>query len=155
MVQSRRRIECSIPQKERGTHAQAGVPPLHHGRRLDGGGKGRPAALAVEFVQRGEQRFAGDHVHVDALGVPVPVLVVKGGLGGVLLGHLVLLGGQLFADDLLGRAPVVARVDGQAGKQVDLFLGDVAVAAGVFLQIILMICFGVVEINERSMLLML
>lgn len=64
---------------------------------LDRAGKAGPAAARVVLVGAGEQRFAGHHVHVDAVAVMVPVLACEGPLGALVLGYTVLLGRQPLA----------------------------------------------------------
>jgi len=112
-------------------HAVAQVLPFHHGRAFDGLCKGRPAAAAFKLIRRGEQRLAGDDVHIDALFELVPELSGKGALRAALLRDAVLLRRQLVTNGLRRGLPVVARIDAQPGEQLHLRPGDVAVAVGV------------------------
>ena len=59
-------------------------------------GETGPAASAIEFVERSEEWFAGDHINVNPWRVIVPVGVVERGLGATFLCHVVLLGRQLL-----------------------------------------------------------
>src|SRR5690606_11830134 len=51
-----------------------------------------PAAAGFEFVGRGEQRFAGDDIDIDARLLVVEQFAGAGALGPALLGDAVLLG---------------------------------------------------------------
>ena len=62
--------------------------------RLEGDREARPAGVAVELADRGEQRLAGHDVDVDAGLLVVPVLVPERRLGAVLLSDPVLLRGK-------------------------------------------------------------
>ena len=57
-------------------------------------GKARPAAAGIEFVDRAEQGFAADDVHINAGFEQVVVFVAEGVFGRAILGNLVLLFGQ-------------------------------------------------------------
>src|SRR5579862_8238245 len=76
----------------RDQHAE--VAPLDHVAWLDHSGEAWPAGVAVELAGRGEQRFAGHDVDVDAGLLVVPVLVPEWRLGAALLRDLVLLRGK-------------------------------------------------------------
>src|SRR2546421_5786126 len=67
------------------------IHPLTDIARLEGFGEAGPPRTRVELVERTEERLAGHDVHVDPCLMVVPVLVVKRGLGSLVLGHLVLL----------------------------------------------------------------
>ena len=86
----------------RAPHPVAHILQLHHGRLLDGLGKGGPAAAALELVRGGKKRLAGDDVHIDALLELVPELIAEGTLRAALLGDAVLLLRQLIPDGFRG-----------------------------------------------------
>src|SRR5579863_1079380 len=75
-------------------YQHAEVAALDHVAGLDRDGEARPAGVAVEFADRGEQRFAGHDVDVDAGLLVIPVLVPERRLGTVLLSDPVLLRGK-------------------------------------------------------------
>ena len=70
-------------------------------------GEARPPGAGVELVGGDEQGFAGNDIHIDAFLLVVPVLVRKGPLGALLLGHLVLERCQLLLDRLIRGSLVV------------------------------------------------
>src|SRR5512147_1227885 len=60
------------------------VASLLHVRLIERLREAGPARPRVELVERGEERLPRDHVHVDAGGVVVPVIVLERPLGGAL-----------------------------------------------------------------------
>src|SRR5436309_3119107 len=70
------------------------VIPLAHVPELARYREARPARPGLLLVERAEDRLARDDVDVDAGPVVVPVLVLKGRLGTLVLRHLVLHGGE-------------------------------------------------------------
>jgi hypothetical protein len=70
--------------------------------------EGGPAGAGLVLVLRAEEGLAADHVDVDPCLVVVPVLVAEGGLGALVLGHLVLHVGQPLAQDVVARLRVLA-----------------------------------------------
>ena len=83
-------------------HAVAEIGLLPHIFFFYRAGEAGPAGAGVELVQRGEERLAGDHIHIDARLLVVPELVVEGGLGAALLGHMKLEGGELLFEIFFG-----------------------------------------------------
>ncbi len=135
-------------------HAMAQVGRLLQHFRRDGPGKGRPAASGLELVCRGKEGLARGDVHVDAPLPALPVGMAEGALGAGELGD-----GPGFAGEpcleLPVRGPGVAgrnqrvcpgRLSGQVAEALE---GDVAVAAGMLLQVVLMIVFGGMERGQR------
>jgi hypothetical protein len=87
-------------------HEELAVLFLHDQRRFQGGVKAGPAGAGIEFILGAEQGLAGDHVHVDALLVVIPVAVAEGGFGRLLLGDPVLEWVEALLDLLLvGASP--------------------------------------------------
>ena len=128
--------------------------------------KAGPAGTGVVLVDRGEERFAGDHVHVDARRLEIVVRVVEWALGAVLLRHLVLDRRQLLAELSVARllkvgiraASAVGCRGGLAAGLVapDLLQARVAAAAfavarvagGAFQPEVLVVVLGGVERGE-------
>ena len=121
-------------------------------------GKARPAAAGIKFVGRAEQGFAADDVHINAGFEQVVVFMTEGVFSRAVLGNLVLLFGQEAFE--FGSAGFFIRcrvkafaLRGGFGFARQRFVGfadiDVAVAVGVFNQIVLMVFLGVVEVFQR------
>ena len=121
-------------------------------------GKARPAAAGIKFVGRAEQGFAADDVHINAGFEQVVVFVAEGVFGRAVLGNLVLLFGQEAFE--FGSAGFFIRcrvkafaLRGGFGFARQRFVGfadvDVAIAVGVFNQVVLMVFLGVVEVFQR------
>ena len=134
----------------RAAHSITQILQLHHGGRFNGLGKGRPAAAAFKLVRRGKERFAGDNVHIDSLLELIPERVAEGTLCAALLRDAVLLLRQLVADGLRRGLLIVARINAQLGEQLHLRPRNMAVAARIFLQIILVVCFSGIVVFQRS-----
>jgi len=83
-------------------HAVAEIGLLLHVLIFQGPGEAGPAGSGVELVQGGEERLAGDHIHIDAWLFVVPELVVEGRLSAALLGYMELQGGQLLLEIFFG-----------------------------------------------------
>ena len=151
-------------------HVEAGIPVFGYGRLFDGLREAGPAAAGIELVLRAEQRLATHHVHIDAGREQVVVLVREGALGAGLLRHPILLGRELRFQVGIGRFLVGSRIKTlvcriacirpHAGlcRIASLFAGqrlvglahiDMAVAVGVFHQVVLMVFLGVIEVLER------
>lgn len=79
-------------------HAELAVDFFDDILGLERSGEARPAGAGLVLVERAEQGLTGDDVHVNAGGMVVPISVLEWRLGAVFLGHLELLGGQLFAE---------------------------------------------------------
>ena len=75
--------------------------------------EGGPSGAGVEFVHRGEERFAGDDVDVEPGFVVIPELVPERRLGRAALGDLVLQGGEPR-----GEGGVLGVLLGHGGKDV-------------------------------------
>ena len=121
-------------------------------------GKARPATAGIEFVGRAEQGFAADNVHVNAGFEQVVVFVAEGVFGRAVLGNLVLLFGQEAFEFGVAGFFICCRVEafalrGGFGFVRQRFVGfadvNVAVAVGVFNQVVLMVFLGVVEVLQR------
>src|SRR6185312_8192244 len=104
-------------------HAVAGVVFFDHVGSLDRFAETRPAAVALEFVERSEQRLARHDVHVQARFTVFVKSVVERSLGRRVLGDAVLQRGQVcerfwrfavFGHDTLR----VGRADRQQGCHV-------------------------------------
>src|SRR5439155_14443009 len=65
---------------------------------LERASEARPSGSRVELVERAEERLAGGDVDVDARLLAVPEGVVERRLGGLVLGHLVLLLGERLVE---------------------------------------------------------
>ena len=63
---------------------------------MQGSSKAGPATAGIKFVQGCKQGLAADNVHVNPLSGFIPVFILKGGFGAVLLGHMVLDFRELF-----------------------------------------------------------
>src|SRR5438067_8367333 len=73
-------------------------------------GETGPAASAVEFIERREERFATDNIDINAGPMIVPILVPKRWLGPALLSDAILFGRQFLFQFLrwrFGRSLVV------------------------------------------------
>ncbi len=77
----------------------------------------------------------------------IPVGVGKGRFGLVVLGHVILQGGELFLNLLRRRLPVTGRRGDVAGGQAEV---HVAIGARVLLQVFLVVLLGRVEIGQRQ-----
>src|SRR5215471_15290058 len=84
-------------------HTKRAVRFFVHVVLVDRFGETRPAAAAVEFVERREKRFAADNIDIDPCLVIVPILVAKRRLGPALLGHAILFGRELLFQIVGGR----------------------------------------------------
>jgi len=62
-------------------HSQGAIGFLDHFFFCDRFGEAGPAAPAIEFIERGEQRFAGDDINVNSGRVIVPIGIIERGLG--------------------------------------------------------------------------
>src|SRR6185437_7612056 len=71
-------------------HARAGVVFLDHVGGFDRLAEARPAAMALELVERGQQRLAGHDVHVQTGRVVIVEFIVERSFGGRFLGHAIL-----------------------------------------------------------------
>ena len=134
----------------RAAHTVTQILQLHHGRLLDGLGKGGPAAAALKLVRGGKERLAGDDIHIDALFKLVPELAREGALRAALLRDAVLLRRQLVPDGLRRGLLIVARVDAQSGKELHLRARDVAVAVRILFEVVLVVFLGGIVILERA-----
>src|SRR5262249_14349803 len=74
-------------------HSKRGVAFLHYAVFRDWLGETGPARATVEFIQRAEERFAGDDIHINPGVVIVPVGVVKRRLCAALTCHVILVFG--------------------------------------------------------------
>ena len=99
----------------RTVHAEGAVGVFDDVRLDQRFGEAGPTGAAIKLVERGEQRFAGDDIDVDAGLVVVPVGVVKGRLRAGLTGNAVLLGGELLLEVVLGRFTCRSGVSGLHG----------------------------------------
>src|SRR2546421_10050546 len=75
-------------------------------------GETGPAAAAIEFIERREERFAADNVDINTGPMIVPILVAKWRLGPALLSDTILFGRQFLFQFLrrrFGRSLVVRR----------------------------------------------
>src|SRR3990170_8850009 len=77
-------------------HEKAPVLPLDDVPGLEGLREARPSRARFELVFRAKKGLPGDYVHVYALLLVVPVLVVKGPLCALLLRHAILKGREPF-----------------------------------------------------------
>ena len=77
-------------------HSQGAIRFLEDFFFRDRFGETGPAASAIEFIERSEERFTGDDIDVNPGRVIVPIGVVEGGLGATILCDVVLLGRQLL-----------------------------------------------------------
>ena len=75
----------------RALHSVGRIALFRYVLRLDRFGEAGPTRAAVEFVQRTEEWFARNDVHVNSRLVIVPVGVVKRRFCAALTGHLVLV----------------------------------------------------------------
>lgn len=121
-------------------------------------GKARPAAAGIEFVGGAEQGFAADDVYINAGFEQMVVFVAEGVFGRAFLGNLVLLFGQEAFEFGSAGFFIRCRVEAFAlrsgfGFARQRFVGfadiDVAVAVGVFNQVVLMVFLGIVEVFQR------
>ena len=63
---------------------------------FEGFGEAGPAAAAIEFIEGGEEGFAGDDVDVDAFFFAVVEFAGEGAFGAAFLGDLLLERGEFF-----------------------------------------------------------
>ena len=121
-------------------------------------GEARPAAAGIEFVGGRKQGFAADDVHINAGFEQVVVFVAECIFGRAVLGNLVLLFGQKAFEFGSARFFIRCCVEAFALRggfafARQRFVGfadiDVAVAVGVFNQVVLMVFLGVVEVLQR------
>ena len=136
-------------------HVVAEIVVFGNGGGINRVGEARPAAAGIEFVGRAEQGFAADDVHINAGFEQVVVFVAEGVFGRAVLGNLVLLFGQETFEFGSTGFFIRCRVEtfalrGGFGFARQRFVGfadvDVAVAVGVFNQVVLMVFLGVVEV---------
>lgn len=73
------------------THAVTSIEQFLHIVRFNWFREARPTAVAVELVQRREQRFTRNDVHIDARLVVIPISIFERPFGSVLLCDLELL----------------------------------------------------------------
>ena len=97
-------------------HSMAIILDLNDGWFLDGLCEGRPAAAALVFICGGEQRLAGDDVHVDSLGEMIPEFILIGIFRPAFLGDGILLRSQRVPDHLRRWLLIVAGINAKAGK---------------------------------------
>ncbi len=84
-------------------HEETGVGPGHYIFVNQGFGERRPPGTGFIFIQRAEQRLAGNYVHIYSGFLIIPVDVVKWRLRTVFLGDLELQGCQPFHQLAFGR----------------------------------------------------
>ena len=133
-------------------HTVAAVVVFGQEVGVDGFGEGRPAAARLKLVGGEEERLAGGDVYIDALAKLCGIFVGVGALRGGLLGDGILevgktgfevgIGGSL--EGFRGRSSV-----GGFGK-LEEGAGDVAIAGGVLVEIVLMVGFGIKEVFQRE-----
>ena len=148
-------------------HVVAGVVVFGDDRTVDRLGEARPAAAGLEFVGRAEERFAADHVHVQARREEVIVFVAEGAFGRAVLRDLIGLRVQLFFQFGSVGLVVFRRVNdrlavgvgfrrrrrgGSGFFQRDVGLADVnvAVAVRVLGEVVLVVFLGFVEVVQRQ-----
>src|SRR5262249_36334041 len=73
-------------------HEMLAIVKLNQIVFLERFGEARPAGSGIEFIERAEERFPGDHVHINARLLIVPVLIMKRRFGSLVLGDFILLG---------------------------------------------------------------
>ena len=116
-------------------------------RGVDGGGEGRPPATGVILARGDEEGSAVGDVYVDAGAKFVVVFVDERPLRRAVLRHFPLQGGQAAAQlGFVGACGLTRAAGGHFAKQRRV---DVAIAVGIFVEVVLMIEFGGIEIDER------
>ncbi len=139
-------------------HVVAEIIVFGNGFCINRAREARPAAAGIIFVGGAEQRFAADNVHINAGFEQMVVFVAEGIFGRAVLGNLVLLFGQGAFEFGVTRFFIRCRVEAFAlrcglGFARQRFVGfadiDVAVAVGVFNQVVLMVFLGIVEVFQR------
>ena len=61
-------------------------------------GKARPPATRIELVGRNKQRLSGGNININAWAMLIPVFIVEGRFGGILLGYCILFRRQFLAE---------------------------------------------------------
>ena len=84
-------------------HSQGAIGFLDDLFSRDRFGEAGPAAAAIEFIERREERFPGYNVNVNTGRMIVPIGVVERWLGPTFLRDVVLLGRQLLLQLRVGR----------------------------------------------------
>jgi len=77
-------------------HRQAPILVLQNVVGLKGFCKAGPPGSGIKLVARAEKRLTGYDVHINSVFFVVPVFIVKGWFGSILLGDLILQGDQFF-----------------------------------------------------------
>ena len=140
-------------------HMVAVVVVLGNGVGADGAGEAGPAAMGIEFVAAAEQGLSADDIDIQAGLEQVVILVAEGAFGITVLGNAVLLVGERAAQGGVvglavgsgikafdGRAATFGRLERLIG-QADV---DVAIAVGVFGEVVLMVGLGGIEVLQRQ-----
>lgn len=114
-------------------------------------GEGRPSTTGVKLVGGEEEGFASGDVYIDARTKLVVVFIGEGTFGGSVLRDLILDFGELRFERICGRTLIfVLRGVGIGfacfGKEGG---SNVAISTRIFVQIILVIILGCIEIAER------
>lgn len=126
----------------RPVHPVAVVGKFHNGRGFNGFRKSGPTTFAFEFVGRRKQGFPGNHIHIDAFFKLIPEFIHKGTFRVIFLGDAVLFICQFVTNRFGGGFLVIAWVNSQLGKKLDLFPGNMTIAGRSLFQKILMVFFG-------------
>ena len=136
------------------THVVAEIVVFGNGGGINRVGKARPSAAGIEFVGRAEQGFAADDVHINAGFEQVVVFMTEGVSVALFWVTGIALRQETFEFGSAGFF-ICCRVETFAlrsgfGFARQRFVGfadvDVAVAVGVFNQVVLMVFLGVVEV---------
>src|SRR5439155_11592011 len=77
-------------------HSQGAIGFLDDFFFRDWFGETRPAAAAVEFIERSEERFTGHNINVNTRRVIVPIGIVERRFGPTLLRDVILLRRELL-----------------------------------------------------------
>ena len=140
-------------------HMVAVVVVFSNGIGADGAGEAGPAAVGVEFVAAAEQGLSADDIDIQAGLEQVVVLVAEGAFGVAFLGNAVLLVGKGAAQGGVVGLAVGGGVEAFGGStaalgRLERLIGqadvDVAIAVGVFGELVLMVGLGGVEVLQRQ-----
>ena len=136
-------------------HMVAVVVVFGHGIGADGAGEAGPAAMGVEFVAAAEQGLPADDIDIQAGLEQVVILVAEGAFGVAMLGNAVLLVGEGAAQGSVVGLAVGGGIEAFGGStaalgRLERLIGqadvDVAIAVGVFGEVVLMVGLGGIEV---------
>ena len=76
------------------SHPMGGIGFFGDVLGIYGFSKTGPPRAGIKFVEGGKQRIARNHIHIQAVFFVIPIGIVKGRLGPVFFGDIMLEGGE-------------------------------------------------------------